>query len=361
MAVENRLGTGGSGVRGVVLFLLVLLLCASTGAAETIETGERQTLLSEARRLIDKAEIRCRQMGKADAAAKAEITLLLDAAKLKMKDAKDSSGAEPGISLGQEIEEARENGLEITADIYPYTAGSSLLSQVIPDWLHVGGVSRMLERLNDPAVREKMAEEYDEMGRDFNKIMVSYVKNPVNKDIEGMSLADIADKWSKNIVDTVCELMIDERGEAMNVTFWGIEEDVDVMVQHPAVMPCSDGWLLAPTGPLGAGKPHPRCYGAFPRYLNQYVTEKKILRLEDAVRRMTSMPAAKLGLHDRGVLKEGLKADITVFDPKTIRDKGTFSDPHQYPEGISHVIINGAVTIENGEHTGELKGEILLK
>ena len=176
-----------------------------------------------------------------------------------------------------------------------------------------------------------------------------------------MSLADIAEKWSKNIVDTVCELMIDERGEAMNVTFWGIEEDVDVMVQHSAVMPCSDGWLLAPTGPLGAGKPHPRCYGAFPRYLNQYVSEKKILGLEDAVRRMASMPAAKLGLQDRGVLKEGLKADITVFDPKTIRDKGTFSDPHQYPEGISHVIINGAVTIENGEHTGELKGEILLK
>jgi N-acyl-D-amino-acid deacylase len=272
---------------------------------------------------------------------------------------KSLSGRHEETTL-RRLDEARESGLDITADIYPYTAGSSLLSQVIPDWLHVGGVPRMLERLSDPAVREKMAEEYEEMGRDFNKVIVSYVKNPDNKDIEGMSLADIADKWSKNIVDTVCELMIDERGEAMNVTFWGVEEDVDTMIQHPAVMPCSDGWLLAPTGPLGAGKPHPRCYGAFPRYLNQYVTEKKILRMEDAIRRMTSMPATKLRLQDRGVLKEGMKADITIFDPKTIRDKGTFSDPHQYPIGISHVIINGAITIEDGQHTGGLNGEIIL-
>ena len=208
---------------------------------------------------------------------------------------KNLSGHHKETTLRQ-IDEARAAGLDITADIYPYTAGSSLLSQVIPDWLHVGGVPRMLERLTDPAIRERIASEYEETERDFSKIIVSYVKTPGNKDIEGMSIADIADKWGKSIVDTVCKLMIDERGEAMNISFWGVEEDVDVMVKHPAVMPCSDGWLLAPTGPLGAGKPHPRCYGAFPRYLNQYVNEKKILRLEDAIRRMTSMPAWRLGL-----------------------------------------------------------------
>jgi N-acyl-D-aspartate/D-glutamate deacylase len=153
--------------------------------------------------------------------------------------------------------------------------------------------------------------------------------------------------------------MIDEHGEAMNITFWGVEEDVDTMVQHPAVMPCSDGWLLAPTGPLGAGKPHPRCYGAFPRYLNQYVNEKKILRLEDAIRKMTSIPASRLGLQDRGLLREGMKADITIFDAKKIRDRSTFSEPHQYPEGISHVIINGAITIAKAQHTGALNGEII--
>jgi len=259
------------------------------------------------------------------------------------------------------IDDARGKGLDITADIYPYTAGSSLLSQVIPDWLHNGGVPRMLERLKEPAIRDRIAAEYEEMGRDFNKIIVSYVKTEDNKDIEGMNIADIATKRGESIVDTVCELMIDERGEAMNITFWGEEDDVDTMVQHPAVMPCSDGWLLAPTGLLGAGKPHPRCYGAFPRYLHQYVVEKKILGLEDAVRRMTSMPASRLGLQDRGVLREGMKADITVFDPATIKDKATFDDPHQYPEGIKYVIINGAITVERGKHTGALNGEIIKK
>ena len=257
------------------------------------------------------------------------------------------------------IDDAREKGLDITADIYPYIAGSSLLSQVIPDWLHNGGVQKMLERLKDQAIRERIEEEYEKVGRDFNKIIVSYVKTKGNKDIEGMNIADIAAKRGESIVDTVCELMIDERGEAMNITFWGEEEDVDTLVQHPAVMPCSDGWLLAPTGMLGAGKPHPRCYGAFPRYLHQYVVEKKILRLEDAVRRMTSMPASRLKLQDRGLLREGMKADITVF--KTIKDKATFEDPHKYPEGIQYVIINGAMIIEKGKHTGALNGEIIKK
>jgi N-acyl-D-amino-acid deacylase len=174
-----------------------------------------------------------------------------------------------------------------------------------------------------------------------------------------MNIAEIAAKRGQEIVDTVCELLIDERAEAMNVSFWGVEEDVDTMVKHPSVMPCSDGWLLAPTGPLGAGKPHPRCYGAFPRYLDQYVNQKKILRLEDAVRRMTSMPAARLGLQDRGILREGMKADITIFNPKTVRDNSTYEDPHRYPGGIIHVLINGAITIENGEHTGALNGEII--
>lgn len=217
----------------------------------------------------------------------------------------------------------------------------------------------MLERIQDPDVQAKMAEEYEELGRDFSKIMVSYVKTEGNKDIEGMSIADIADKWGKNIVDTVCKLMTDERGEAMNITFWGTEEDVDTMVKHPAVMPCSDGWILAPTGPLGAGKPHPRCYGAFPRYIDQYVKEKKLLGLEDAIRRMTSMPATRLGIQDRGLIREGLKADLTIFDPEKVKDTATYSDPHSYPEGIIHVIINGKITIEKGKHTGALSGEIL--
>ncbi len=259
------------------------------------------------------------------------------------------------------IDDSRSEGIDITADIYPYTAGSSLLSQVIPAWLHVGGVQTMLKRLEDPKVRQRLGKEYEEAGRDFDKIIVSFVKNESNKLIEGLSLLKIAEERSQSVVDTVCELLIDERAEAMNVTFWGTEEDVTTMVQHPSVMPCSDGWMHAPFGPLGAGKPHPRCYGAFPRYFKRYVKEENVLTIEEAIRRMTSMPAARLGLQDRGLLVEGMKADITVFNPKTLSDMGTYEDPHQYPEGIAQVIVNGAVTVEGGEHTGALNGKILKK
>jgi N-acyl-D-amino-acid deacylase len=261
----------------------------------------------------------------------------------------------------KKIDEARAKGVDITADIYPYTAGSSLLSQVIPAWLHVGGVQTMLKRLEDPKIRDRLAEEYEATGKDFDKIMVSFVKTDANKLIEGLSLLRIAEERSQSVVDTVCELLIDERAEAMNVSFWGNEEDVTTMVQHQAVMPCSDGWMHAPFGPLGAGKPHPRCYGAFPRYLRRYVKEEKVLSLEEAVRRMTSLPAARLGLQDRGLLLEGMKADITVFDPETISDKSTFDNPHVYPTGINSVIVNGEVTVAKGDHTGALNGKILKK
>jgi len=261
----------------------------------------------------------------------------------------------------RKIDEAREGGVDITADIYPYTAGSSLLTQVIPAWLHVGGVKTMLKRLEDPKVRERLAEELEESGMDFDKVVVSFVKSEGNKPIEGLSLLRIAEERSQNVVDTFCEILIDERAEAMNVTFWGNEEDVTTMVQHPAVMPGSDGWMHAPFGPLGAGKPHPRCYGAFPRYIRRYVREEKVLTLEEAVRRMTSMPASRMGLQDRGLLLEGMKADITVFDPENVKDLSTFENPHVYPEGISTVIVNGAITIDNGEHTGAFNGKILKK
>lgn len=261
----------------------------------------------------------------------------------------------------RKLDKARAKGVDITADIYPYTAGSSLLSQVIPAWLHVGGVQTMLKRLEDPKVRQRLGEEYADAGRDFDKIMVSFVKNDANKIFEGLSLLKIAEERSQSVVDTVCELLIDERAEAMNVTFWGNEDDVTTMVKHPAVMPCSDGWMHSPTGPLGAGKPHPRCYGAFPRYFRRYVREEKVLTLEEAVRRMTSLPASRLGLQDRGVVREGMKADITVFDPETVSDSNSYESPHIYPIGIKAVIVNGSLTVSAGNHTGAISGEILRK
>ena len=264
------------------------------------------------------------------------------------------------------IDEARRRGVDITADIYPYIAGSSLLSQLIPDWAHEGGVSKMLERINDPDTRLRIEKEYraqgpDTKGRDFTKVLMTYAKSEKNKKYEGMTIAEIAEQRGVPEVDALCDILLEEKGEAMNVSFWGVEEDVTMLVRHHAVMPCSDGWLHAPYGQLGSGKPHPRCYGAFPRYIRKYVNEQGVFPLEEAVRRMTSMPAHRLGLNDRGLIREGFMADLTVFDPETVKDNATYSDPHRYPDGIKYVVVNGEVTIRDGEHTGALNGSVLRR
>ncbi len=262
------------------------------------------------------------------------------------------------------IDEARSMGLDITADIYPYTAGSSLLSQYVPAWAQEGGVNNMLIRLRQPEVRERFKDENLGMvGRkgDFSKIHVTYVKTSANKKYEGMSVTEIAEQRGTSPVDTFCDILLEEEAEAMNVTFWGEQDDVDTLVKHPAVMPCSDGWNHAPYGPLSQGCPHPRCYGAFPRYLHTYAVEKKLFTLEEAIRRMSSMPASRLSLQNRGLLKEGMVADLTLFNPKTVRDTATFKEPHKYPDGIPIVIVDGKIVIEQGEHTGILAGKILRK
>lgn len=274
------------------------------------------------------------------------------------------SGRHEGTTL-RALDEARAKGLDITADIYPYTAGASLLSQVIPHWAQEGGVAKMLGRLGDPISREKIKDEFKgetgRKGRDLNKVYVTYVKTPANKRFEGMTVAEISKAWGKEGVDALCDLLIEENAEAMNITLWGEQEDVDVLVAHPAVMPCTDGWAHAPYGELAQGKPHPRCYGAFPRYLHTYAVKSKLFTLEEAIRRMTSMPSSRLGLHDRGVIREGMKADLTIFDPAKVRDTGTFTDPHRYPEGIPYVVVNGRLAINEGKHTGALAGKILRK
>ena len=277
---------------------------------------------------------------------------------------KSLSGRQGETTL-RALDDARARGLDVTADIYPYTAGSSLLSQVIPDWVHEGGVEKMLGRLRDPEVRRRLEDEYsragDEKGRDFNKVLVTFVKSRANKKYEGMTVAGVAEARGAPVVDALCDLLIEENAEAMNVTFWGVEEDVDTLVKHPCVMPCSDGWVHAPYGILGEGKPHPRCYGAFPRYFRLYARERRLFTYEEAVRRMTGMPAQRLGLQARGLLRVRMAADSVVFDAKTVKDVATFSDPHRYPEGIPYVVVNGELAISDGEHTGALAGRVLRK
>ncbi len=252
------------------------------------------------------------------------------------------------------IKKAREVGLSITVDQYPYTAGSTFLSARLPSWMHEGGVNAMLDRLRDSATRGRA---YAEMTEDrsfamWGDTIVTSVKTEGNKHLEGRSLAEIAEMRGVDIVEALFELVLEERNAVGMVSFSMSEEDVRIIMGSPIQMFCTDGIVL--------GKPHPRAYGSFPRVLGRYVREG-VLSLEEAVRKMTSLPAERFGLQGRGILKPGAHADITILNPETVIDTGTYEDPIRFPEGIEYVIVNGRVTVDSGAHTGERAGMVLRK
>lgn len=266
------------------------------------------------------------------------------------------------------MEEARERGVDVTCDQYPYRAGMTSLSTVLPPWVHVGGVEEMLRRLRDPKEREKIRRDIEQglpgwenfvADCGWENIYISSVATEKNKHLEGKNVAEIAKIKGKDELDAVCDLLLEEEGRVTIVLFMMDDEDIVRVMKSPLQMVATDAWAVAPYGVLGAGKPHPRFYGTYPRVLGRYVREKKVLTLEEAVRKMTSFPAQKLGLRDRGLILEGMWADVVIFDPAKIIDKATYQNPHQYPEGIEYVIVNGKIVIERGEHTGVLPGKIL--
>ncbi len=266
------------------------------------------------------------------------------------------------------MEEARKRGVDVTCDQYPYRAGMTSLSAVLPPWVHVGGVEEMLRRLRDPKEREKIRRDIEQglpgwenfvADCGWENIYISSVVTEKNKHLEGKNVAEIAKIKGKDELDAVCDLLLEEDGRVTIVLFMMDEEDIVRVMKSPLQMVATDAWAVAPYGVLGAGKPHPRFYGTYPRVLGRYVREKKVLTLEEAVRKMTSFPAQKLGLKDRGLILEGMWADIVIFDPAKIIDKATYQNPHQYPEGIEYVIVNGKIVVENGEHTGVLPGKTL--
>jgi len=262
------------------------------------------------------------------------------------------------------IDAARRRGVEITADIYPYEATSTGLSMYLPKWAHVGGRTELLRRLRDPADRRRMREEVTARARDrgaWAKIVIASVESDKNQDLTGLTVSEIAARQQKEPVDVIIDLLAEEAGAVNMVSFAMCEDDICRLLRHPAVMIGSDGAALAPYGRLDNGKPHPRNYGTFPRVLGKYVREENVLTLEDAVRKMTALPAGRLGLRDRGLLVPGMWADITVFDPAGIRDLATYADPKQYPAGIAYVLVNGRVAIEGGEPTGVLAGQALRR
>ena len=252
----------------------------------------------------------------------------------------------------RKLEDARADGVQMTYDQYPYTAGSTFLSSLLPPWVHEGGVDKLLNRLKEPITRNKIITEFDAGGRtrDWDQLMVTYLPSEKNRALEGFTMSKIAKRRGQTEVETLIDLVLEEDNRASMASFTMSEDDVRRIMKHPLGMMCTDGILL--------GNPHPRAYGAFPRVLGHYVRED-VLRLEEAVQRVTSRPAQCFKLHRRGILKPGFHADITIFDPETIKDTASYQNPRQHPEGIRYVIVNGKITVDNGVHTGEGAGMVL--
>lgn len=263
------------------------------------------------------------------------------------------------------IDQACAEGLDVLADVYPYTASSTTVRTLLPDWALEDGIEAMLARLADPAQRARIRREIEAPGAGqslldrvgWDNVMIAACAR--RKDAEGQRLTEIAAARALDPVEAALELIADEAGRASMILFQLDERDLRLVLAHPRVMIGSDGSALAASGELGEGKPHPRSYGTFPRVLGEYAREQRVLSLAQAVHKMTGLPARRLGLTDRGVIRPGACADVVVFDPKRVADRATYEDPHRYPTGIEHVLVNGRFVIRDGEHTGSLPGRVL--
>lgn len=271
------------------------------------------------------------------------------------------------------INKARAEGLDIRAHVYPYTAGQNNLRAIIPPWAHDGGNKAMLVRLRNPADRVRIKKEIREglpgwynhylaTGGGWDGMIAVTLKSDKYKSFTGKRMGEIikANKAVGDDVDVLFDVLLEEDGSVPCVYFHHSEDDMTLAMKQPFTSIGSDGAALAIDGSQAKrSMPHPRWYGTFPRVLGRYVREQKVLTVEDAVKKMTSMNADKISLKDRGLLKEGYWADVTVFDPKTVADRATYENPHQYPVGIPYVIVNGQPVVDAGNHTGALPGAVL--
>lgn len=281
---------------------------------------------------------------------------------LKIRGTKLWGQAGPAIAL---IEDARRRGLEVTANQYPYTAMQHPWGALFPEWAKNGPPDTIVRVLSDRSNREKLKQDpqfkqYVEEHGGFEGIVASRFSNPKDKALEGKSIAEIAKlRGDRDPADTCFDLIVEEGGFVDGVHHNMSEDDVKMIMRLPWVAIASDGSALRPDGVLGDGLPHPRSYGTNPRVLGKYVRDDRVLALEDAVRKMTSLPAQIMRLKDRGLLREGYWADVVVFDPATVADRGTYERPAQYPVGVVHVLVNGVPVIRNGEHTGAKPGKMV--
>jgi N-acyl-D-amino-acid deacylase len=264
------------------------------------------------------------------------------------------------------LEDAQAQGVRLGCDQYPYHASSTWLAAILPYWAQAGGAKAVAERLSAPDVRTRLRKdweenriEWEERGsmRDWTDILVS--RCDARPEVLGKSIAEIAAAEGKDPLEAAFDLIVVSEGQADGVWFDQSEENVRTLMRQPMVVVSSDGSSMSPHGVLGQRRPHPRSYGTFPRVLGRYVREEKVLSLEEAVKKMTSVTAERFGLTGRGVIREGAWADLVLFNAQTIADRATFTDPHQYPAGIPYVIVNGVVVIDHGQHTGALPGQVL--
>jgi N-acyl-D-amino-acid deacylase len=290
---------------------------------------------------------------------------------LKVTGARNFGRMKEVIAL---VEAAQKRGLEIYADQYPYVASSTGLSQTIPPWAHEGGGAKLAERLKDPTTRARIRKEMDDPHPTWENRLISagtwhnvqIASVPARTGIEsgykryeGRRVDEAAKEAGKDPYDFVFDMLIANAGSISCVWFIIDEADLRLAMQQPWVSVGSDGSALATSGPLRVGVPHPRNFGTFPRVLGKYVREEHVLTLEQAVHKMSGLTARQMHIADRGLIKQGLAADLVIFDPATVADRATFTDPFQYPVGISTVIVNGKVVLDNGRHTGQRPGVII--
>jgi dihydroorotase/N-acyl-D-amino-acid deacylase len=266
------------------------------------------------------------------------------------------------------INAARAAGADVSANTYAYTAWFNDFSAFVPAWAHDGGSDKLVERLKDPATRERIRQDMLTPSRDWDNewqeipgpeaIMIGAVENPKLKPLLGKRLSEIAQLWNKDPIDALLDFLIED--PASSVAVFGMSQpDVTLALQQPWVSIDNDSEGTSPDGLLGQSHPHPRAYGTFPRILSKYVRDEKVLTLEDAIRKFSALPAQRMRLADRGVLKAGMWADVVVFDPATIHDRATFDNPNQLSEGMDYVLVNGVPVIEKGKMTGSLSGKVL--
>ncbi len=269
------------------------------------------------------------------------------------------------------IAQARANGQQVTANVYPYRAGQNDLASIIPPWAHEGGKAAMLERLKDPKLRPRLQNEiehgiagtnwynhYTATGSWEGMLLVS-LSNPEYKKFEGRRMNEVIQSLGGKPIDALFELLTANHGSVPTIYFHHDENDMRFALKQPFVSIGSDGTALKTEGPLSKGNPHPRYYGTFPRVLGRYVRDEKVLTLEEAIRKMTSANASKIHIYDRGLLRPGMAADVTVFDLAKVMDLATWEQPHQYAVGIEYVIVNGKPVLEKGAHNGARPGVIL--